>query len=181
MTLIANPADSISLERVINEPKRGIGSGSLDKLRDFANYNNWSELEAAQNAEIANDLTGRAQNAIVSFGETIRQLQEDAKKMNVTELTEQVLEKTGYMAALKASKSLESESRIENLESFVCYSEIRSDVDEEASEAGSQLADFLSDLALVSDQDNVDENQNKLLMTLHAAKGLEFPVIFLVD
>ncbi|KRM60190.1 DNA helicase PcrA [Secundilactobacillus malefermentans] len=182
LTLIANPADSISLERVINEPKRGIGSGSLDKLRDFANYNNWSELEAAQNAEIANDLTGRAQNAIVSFGETIRQLQEDAKKMNVTELTEQVLEKTGYMAALKASKSLESESRIENLEELKSVTQKFDQTwDEEASEAGSQLADFLSDLALVSDQDDVDENQNQVtLMTLHAAKGLEFPVIFLV-
>jgi len=182
LTLIANPADSISLERVINEPKRGIGSGSLDKLRDFANYNNWSELEAAQNAEIANDLTGRAQNAIVSFGETIRQLQEDAKKMNVTELTEQVLEKTGYMAALKASKSLESESRIENLEELKSVTQKFDQTwDEEASEAGNQLADFLSDLALVSDQDDVDENQNQVtLMTLHAAKGLEFPVIFLV-
>ncbi|GAK48417.1 ATP-dependent DNA helicase PcrA [Secundilactobacillus oryzae JCM 18671] len=182
LTLIANGADSMSLERVINEPKRGIGASSLEKLRAFADYNDWTELEAAQNAELSNDLSGRAKNAIIAFGETMRQLQEAAKTMNVTELTEQILEKTGYLASLKASKTLESESRIENLEEFQSVTQKFDETwDEDASEAGSQLGDFLSDLALVSDQDDVDEEQNHVtLMTLHAAKGLEFPVVFLI-
>lgn len=182
LTLVANSADAISLERVINEPKRGIGSGSLDKLRQFANENGWTELEAAMNVELAGNITSRARGAIGDFGMTIKRLQEYAKDSTVTDLTNQILEVSGYKKALQVNQSLESETRLENIEEFLSVTKKFDDgFDEETSESGSRIVDFLADLALVSDQDDVEEQPAQVtLMTLHAAKGLEFPVVFLI-
>ncbi|WP_288529228.1 DNA helicase PcrA [uncultured Secundilactobacillus sp.] len=182
LTLIANPADAISLERVINEPKRGIGSGSLEKLRRFADENGWSELDAAKNVDVANEISGRARGAISGFATTIDKLQEVAAHSTVTELAEQILDTTGYMANLKASRSLEAETRIENIEEFLSVTKQFDDhYDVEESDSNNRVVDFLADLALVSDQDDVDENPAQVtLMTLHAAKGLEFPVVYLI-
>ncbi|PWG00570.1 DNA helicase PcrA [Levilactobacillus bambusae] len=183
LTLIANPADSMSLERVINEPKRGIGATSIEKLRDFAEFNGWSELEAAENVALANNISARTANKIEAFGQIMLNLQKMADYLDVTDLTEQILDTTGYMDALKSSRNLEAQTRIENIEEFLTVTRqfddewAKQDHDEEAN----RLTDFLSDLALVSDQDDVDEEpQQVTLMTLHAAKGLEFPVVFLV-
>lgn len=182
LTLVANDADAISLERVINEPKRGIGSGSLEKLRRFATDNGWSELDAAKNVDVANEISGRARGAISGFATTISKLQEIAASSTVTELTEQILDTTGYMAALKASRSLEAETRIENIEEFLSVTKQFDDhYEPEDSDSDNRVVDFLADLALVSDQDDVDENPAQVtLMTLHAAKGLEFPIVFLI-
>ncbi len=183
LTLIANPADSMSLERIINEPKRGIGATSLTKLRDFADFNGWSELEATQNVSLATNLGARIRNAMEKFGLTIKAVQDVAATATVSDITSQLLDQTGYMAALKASKSLEAETRIENIEEFLSVTQKFDDGwdNEDHDENEDRLVEFLADLALVSAQDDVDEEPAEVtLMTLHAAKGLEFPVIFLM-
>lgn len=182
LTLVANGADTLSLERVINEPKRGIGTGSLTKLRAFAQDNGWSELEAAMNVDVANDISSRARGAIGGFATTIQKLQAIVKDSTVTELTEQILDTTGYKAALQASRSLESETRLENIQEFLSVTQkFDESYDADESDSGDRIVDFLAELALVSDQDDVDEEPAQVtLMTLHAAKGLEFPVVFLI-
>ncbi|GAX08779.1 ATP-dependent DNA helicase PcrA [Secundilactobacillus silagincola] len=182
LTLVANGADTLSLERVINEPKRGIGTGSLTKLRAFAQDNGWSELEAAMNVDVANGISSRARGAIGGFATTIQKLQAIVKDSTVTELTEQILDTTGYKAALQASRSLESETRLENIQEFLSVTQkFDESYDADESDSGDRIVDFLAELALVSDQDDVDEEPAQVtLMTLHAAKGLEFPVVFLI-
>ncbi|MGX6429232.1 DNA helicase PcrA [Levilactobacillus yonginensis] len=183
LTLIANPADSMSLERIINEPKRGIGATSLEKLRDFAEMNDWTELEATRNVSLANNLGARIRNAMEKFGLTIKAIQDDAATMSVSDITNAILDQTGYMAALKASKNLEAETRIENIEEFLSVTQkFDTDWDQaDHDEDEERLVEFLADLALVSAQDDVEEEPAEVtLMTLHAAKGLEFPVIFLM-
>lgn len=197
LTLIVNPQDDMSFERIINEPKRGLGSGSVEKLREFANFNNWSLLEAARNVTMANNVPSRARNSFDEFGQMMAELTKMREFVSVTDLTEQLLDKTGYLPALKATHSLEDEARVENLQEFLSVTKQFDDsyepttaapTDVEAADqpvpegSGDKFVDFLADLALVSDLDDVDEenDQNVTLMTLHAAKGLEFPVVFLM-
>lgn len=186
LTLIANPEDSMSFERVINEPKRGIGGTSLAKLQSFADENGWSLLQAAQNVQIANGISSRARNSIEAFAKKITDLQKMAEFVSITELTDATLDQTGYRKSLQDSKTLESESRLENIDEFLTVTKqfddrIENDEDTSETEGVTKLVDFLADLALVSDQDDVEEEPSQVtLMTLHAAKGLEFPVVFLV-
>ncbi|WP_082622438.1 DNA helicase PcrA [Liquorilactobacillus sucicola] len=178
--LIANPQDNISFERIVNEPKRGIGATSLEKLTAFAEMNDLSLLDAASDAILAN-ISGKASRALSDFAYTIKQLHVMQEKMNVTELTESLLDKTGYKAALEATKNLENQSRLDNLNEFLTVTKQFDDNWEPEDETSDPFVDFLADLALVSDQDGVEENANEVtLMTLHAAKGLEFPVVFLM-
>ncbi|POH17645.1 DNA helicase PcrA [Fructilactobacillus sanfranciscensis] len=179
--LVANPNDSLSFERVINVPKRGIGNASFEKLRMFAGDAGMNLSEAAANVMMANAIPARARNAIANFGQTMKEIGTDVKTKTVTEITEAILEKTGYLAELKQTKSLENQARIENIEEFISVTQNFDDKYEPAdSETGNRLVDFLADLALVSAQDDVDENAKQVtLMTLHAAKGLEFPVVFM--
>lgn len=180
LTLVANPNDSMSFERVINEPKRGVGQTSVDKLRLFANDHQWGLLAAAQNVDLANGLSSRAKNAIDQFAGIISAASDKAATMNITELTEYLLENSGYVKALKDSKTLEAQSRIENIEEFVTVTQ-KYDEEHPDGTGVDNLIDFLSDLALVSDQDDVDDGASQVtLMTLHAAKGLEFPVVFIM-
>ncbi|AKP65369.1 superfamily I DNA RNA helicase [Levilactobacillus koreensis JCM 16448] len=184
LTLIANPADSMSLERIINEPKRGIGATSIEKLRDFADFNGWTELEATQNIALATNLGARIRNAMEKFGMTLKVVQDKAATMSVSDITSELLDQSGYMAALKASKNLEAETRIENIEEFLSVTQ-KFDTDWDNTDhdenQDNRLVEFLADLALVSAQDDVEEEPSEVtLMTLHAAKGLEFPVIFLM-
>lgn len=183
LTLVANPADSMSLERIINEPKRGIGATSVEKLRDFAEMNDWTELEATQNISLATTLGARVRTAMEKFGLTLKHVQDRAAIMSVSDMTSELLDQTGYMAALKASKNLEAETRIENIEEFLSVTQKFDDDWDNADhdETEDRLVEFLADLALVSAQDDVEEEPAEVtLMTLHAAKGLEFPVIFLM-
>lgn len=179
--LVANPNDSLSFERVINVPKRGIGNASFEKLRMFAGDAGMNLSEAAANVMMANAIPARARNAIANFGQTMKEIGTDVKTKTVTEITEAILEKTGYLVELKQTKSLENQARIENIEEFISVTQNFDDKYEPAdSETGNRLVDFLADLALVSAQDDVDENAKQVtLMTLHAAKGLEFPVVFM--
>lgn len=182
LTLIVNPRDAMSFERVVNTPKRGIGPGSVDKLRQFANENGWSLLEAAQNVTLANAISARIRAKIEDFGRLMADLTKEADYLTITELTDEILTKSGYLQMLKAENDLQAQTRQENLEEFKSVTqEYDQKHGEDEGDNRQKLMNFLSDLALVSDQDDVDEKAPKVtLMTLHAAKGLEFPVIFLV-
>lgn len=182
LTLIVNPRDAMSFERVVNTPKRGIGPSSVDKLRQFANENGWSLLEAAQNVTLANAISARIRAKIEDFGRLMADLTKEADYLTITELTDEILTKSGYLQMLKAENDLQAQTRQENLEEFKSVTqEYDQKHGEDEGDNRQKLMNFLSDLALVSDQDDVDEEAPKVtLMTLHAAKGLEFPVIFLV-
>ncbi|WP_407857300.1 DNA helicase PcrA [Enterococcus hailinensis] len=185
LNIINNPRDGVSFERIINTPKRGIGAASVEKLRNFAQMHDWSMVEAAQNVDLAN-ISGKAGRMIGEFGAMITQFQEMIAYLPVTDLVDQVLERTGYLDELKNQRTLEAESRLENLEEFRSVTQefdkrnaAQTEEDTEAPEE--KLAVFLNDLALVSDLDDYQEESAQVtLMTLHAAKGLEFPIVFLI-
>ncbi|MFS9041610.1 DNA helicase PcrA [Streptococcus cristatus] len=182
LNLIANPSDNISYERVVNEPKRGVGPGTVEKIRDFAASQEISLLEASANIMLS-PVKGKAAQAVYEFANLILDLRDRLDDYSVTELVELVLKKTGYSAALAAQATLESQALIENIEEFLSVTKnFDENPDNPADETGlDKLSRFLNDLALIADTDDEDmESSEVTLMTLHAAKGLEFPVVFLV-
>ena len=182
LNLIANPSDNISYERVINEPKRGVGPGTVEKIRDFASSQEMSLLDASANI-LLSPVKGKVAQAVYDFANMLLDLQERLDDFTVTELVEAVLEKTGYAAALAAQATLESQARIENIEEFLSVTKnFDESPDNPTDESGlDKLSRFLNDLALIADTDDGDtESSEVTLMTFHAAKGLEFPVVFLV-
>ena len=182
LNLIANPSDNISYERVVNEPKRGVGPGTVDKIRNFAASQEISLLEASANIMLS-PVKGKAAQAVYEFANLILDLRDRLDDYSVTELVELVLKKTGYSVALAAQATLESQARIENIEEFLSVTKnFDENPDNPADETGlDKLSRFLNDLALIADTDDGDQESSEVtLMTLHAAKGLEFPVVFLV-
>ncbi|EOH1314417.1 DNA helicase PcrA [Enterococcus faecium] len=185
LNVLANPQDSISFERIVNSPKRGIGPGSIEKLRSFASLHEWPLLEAAQNVDLAN-IGGKAGQQLGAFGEMIQEVTQMIPYLTVTELTKEVLDRSGYLEDLKIQNTLEAQARIENLEEFLTVTQefdkqFEQQNEEDADSPEEKLTVFLNDLALVSDIDNLEEDASQVtLMTLHAAKGLEFPVVFLI-
>ena len=183
LNLIANPSDNISYERVVNEPKRGVGPGTVEKIRNFAASQNVSLLEASSQIMLSL-VKGKAAQSVFDFANLILNLRERLDELTVTELVEIVLEKTGYTEQLVAQGTLESQARIENIEEFLSVTknfDERSENDTE--ETGlDKLSHFLNDLALVADTDDAgtQESSEVTLMTLHAVKGLEFPVVFII-
>lgn len=178
LRLIANPADNMSFERIVNVPKRGIGPGTIEKLRASANQYDWSLLEAAMNVAVTK-ITGRAAGTLESFAFMIRDLKKMQEFVPVTELVEELLKKSGYKETLEQERTLEAETRLENIEEFLTVTQQyeKDNVGEDIN-----LLTFLTDLSLVSDLDNLEEEPNSevTLMTLHSAKGLEFPTVFLI-
>ncbi|MFP5115473.1 DNA helicase PcrA [Bacillaceae bacterium C204] len=179
LRLISNPDDDISLRRIINVPKRGIGASSVDKIADFADMHDLSLFQALESVELLG-LSPKITKAAREFRDLIGNYTNMQEFLSVTELVEEVLDKTGYREMLKAEKSLEAQSRLENLEELLSVTKSFEDSSEDRS-----LVAFLTDLALVADIDALDEEtQEKVdsitLMTLHSAKGLEFPVVFLI-
>ncbi|WP_297662949.1 DNA helicase PcrA, partial [uncultured Streptococcus sp.] len=182
LNLIANPSDNISYERVVNEPKRGVGPGTVEKIRDFAASQEISLLEASANIMLS-PVKGKAAQAVYEFANLILDLRDRLDNYSVTELVELVLKKTGYSVALAAQATLESQARIENIEEFLSVTKsFDENPDNPADETGlDKLSRFLNDLALIADTDDGEQESSEVtLMTLHAAKGLEFPVVFLV-
>lgn len=185
LNVLANPQDSISFERIVNSPKRGIGPGSIEKLRSFASLHEWPLLEAAQNVDLAN-IGGKAGQQLGAFGEMIQEVTQMIPYLTVTELTKEILDRSGYLEDLKIQNTLEAQARIENLEEFLTVTQefdkqFEQQNEEDADAPEEKLTVFLNDLALVSDIDNLEEDASQVtLMTLHAAKGLEFPVVFLI-
>ena len=174
LRLIQNPMDNLSLIRVINEPKRGIGKTSLDKIQDLAIENETSMYEVIKNA----DQYGLNRVFLNSreFVNVIEELRAKKDDLLISELVKLTLKKTGYTKALEDEKTIEAENRIENLEEFLTVA-----MEFEKEEADNSLENFLQGMTLSSDIDNVDDAEESVtLMTLHSAKGLEFPVVFLV-
>ena len=183
LNLIANPADNISFERVVNEPKRGVGPGTLEKIRTFAYEQDMSLLDASANIMLS-PIKGKATQGVYDFANVILNLRDQLDDLSITEVVEAVLDKSGYLDALSMQQTLESQARIENIEEFMSvtknFDETNTDGTED--ETGiDRLGHFLNDLALIADTDDGDiEAAEVTLMTLHAAKGLEFPVVFLI-
>lgn len=180
LRLVVNAADSMSFERIVNSPKRGIGPGTLEKLGQFADDHQWSLLEAAQNAELST-IPARSRNTLIDFGNVIGDLAKMREFLNVTDLTEQLLDKTGYKKALEVENTLEAQTRLENIEELLSVTKQFDEHYEPEEEDSDLFVDFLAELSLVSDLDSVEEEASEVtMMTLHAAKGLEFPVVFLM-
>lgn len=183
LTVVANPSDNLSFERIVNEPKRGVGPGTLDKLRQFAYGQGQSLLEAASSLE-QSPLKGKAAQAMLALASLLSDLRADLDQLSITALAEALLEKTGYLDMLRVQNTLESQARIENIEEFLSVTKSFDDLSaqQQEHEAGiDRLGRFLNDLALIADSDDGNaETAEVTLMTLHAAKGLEFPVVFLI-
>lgn len=183
LTVVANPLDNISFERIVNEPKRGVGPGTLDKLRQFAYGQGQSLLEAASSLE-QSPLKGKAAQAMLALASLLSDLRADLDQLSITALAEALLEKSGYLDMLRVQNTLESQARIENIEEFLSVTKNFDEVSaqQQEHEAGiDRLGRFLNDLALIADSDDGNaETAEVTLMTLHAAKGLEFPVVFLI-
>ncbi|MBM7636498.1 DNA helicase PcrA [Streptococcus saliviloxodontae] len=183
LNIIANPADNISFERIINEPKRGVGPGTLEKIRVFAYEQNMSLMDASADIMLS-PLKGKAAQAVYELAHLLLNLRDRLDGMTITEIVSVVLDKTGYLDALKIQNTLESQARIENIEEFLSVTKNFDDTNDDgpADESGlDKLSRFLNDLALIADTDDGQvESAEVTLMTLHAAKGLEFPVVFLI-
>ncbi len=167
-----SPQDSINLLRIINTPARGIGKNTIEQVEQYALQQGtslWSALPKMLEEKV---FPARAESAIKSFLKLIEDLMESAQTRPIHELLRDILAKTGYEAMLKADTTPEAESRLANLEELV-------NAAVEATERGETVADFLDHAALVADADSVDEQAAVSLLTIHNAKGLEFPNVFL--
>ena len=174
LRLIQNPSDNISLKRVINEPKRGIGKTSLDNIEKLAEDTGISMYEIIKNA----DQYGLNRVFLNSreFVNVIEELRNKKDDIKISELIKETLNKSGYTKALEEENTIEAENRIENLDEFLTVA-----IEFEDESAENKLSDFLEGITLSSDIDNMEETDDSVtLMTLHSAKGLEFPVVFLV-
>lgn len=175
LRIISNPSDDASLTRIINTPKRKIGKNSWNALQKFALDNDLSAFQALGHADEINGLGAGAAKSMKKFVNTINNLQEKMQTASLTDLTISVLEETGYLRELQEEKTVEAETRIENLQEFLSVTE-----EYDKNKPTGSLDDFLSELALITDVDLHEENQEKItLMTMHAAKGLEFLVVFI--
>ncbi len=174
LRLIHNPSDAVSLKRIINEPKRGIGAASMEKAEIIAAENDITLFETVLYANEYSELS-RAAVKMVEFGRLIKSFQKSAEVSHVSDLVARVLNESGYMAMLELENSVESRTRIENLNEFMSAV-----AEYEKSAENPSLGGFLENVALVSEIDAYDEDQDAcVLMTVHSAKGLEFPVVFI--
>lgn len=178
LRLIANNDDDLSLARIINEPKRSIGATSFERMAQYAIDQDRSIFDALKEVDFMG-LSARATNAAAAFHTMISNFTKMQEYMSVTELVEEVLDKTGYRAMLKNEKTIEAESRLENIDEFLTVTKAFEEQGDDKS-----LIAFLTDLALIADIDTLDkEDESKgsiVLMTMHSAKGLEFPVVFII-
>ncbi|MGY4713728.1 DNA helicase PcrA [Bacillus amyloliquefaciens] len=181
LRLVSNPDDDISFTRIVNVPKRGVGATSLEKIALYAAMNGMSMFQAIKQVDFIG-VSAKAANALDGFGAMIENLTNMQDYLSITELTEEILEKTEYREMLKAEKSIEAQSRLENIDEFLSVTKNFEQKSEDKS-----LVAFLTDLALIADIDQLDQKEEEsggkdavTLMTLHAAKGLEFPVVFLM-
>ena len=174
LRLIQNTNDNLSLSRIINEPKRGVGNTSLANVEQIANNEGISMFEVIQNA--SNYGLTRVYANTREFVELIEYLHNKKDGVKISDLIKEVLNKSGYTQSLKNENTIEAENRIENLDEFLTVAQ---EFEEEM--VDSSLAEFLEGITLSSDVDNLEEGEETVtLMTLHSAKGLEFPVVFLV-
>lgn len=178
--LLVNPADDMSLTRIINVPKRGVGAGSVDKLRQFADEHDMTLLEAAHSVQLT-PIGGRAVHGIEQFTQFMDKLAAMKGEATVTQIAQGILDDSGYTKELEAAHTDEAQSRLENLQEFISVTSEFDNNYQPESEDSDMLTDFAANVALLSDQDDIAEEETQVtLMTLHAAKGLEFPVVFMI-
>lgn len=175
---ISNAKDDVAVRRILNVPKRGIGAATVSKVQDYAEYMQVSFYDALRVAEEIPSI-GRSLSKINGFVEFIQSLRSKEEVYTVRELLEEVIRLTGYVDELRAEGTDEAEGRIENIDELISKAETYQETMEAQNEPAT-LSGFLEEIALVADIDSVDPNQDYvLLMTLHSAKGLEFPKVFL--
>ncbi|MBV9745235.1 MAG: UvrD-helicase domain-containing protein, partial [Acidobacteriia bacterium] len=172
LKLAISPYDSASLLRIVNTPARGIGRTTLDQVEAVAREQKLSLWDALQRMLEAGDLPPRAQAALTSFRKLIGELAETAESRPLPDAVEAILERTGYRHMLEQENTPEAETRLENLDELLTAAR-------EAAERGEGASDFLDHAALVAETDAYDQTAPVTLMTLHNAKGLEFPVVFI--
>ncbi|MDJ0731837.1 MAG: DNA helicase PcrA [Crocosphaera sp.] len=176
LRLIVNPFDTVSLLRVINSPRRGIGKTSIDSLLKAAQELDIPLWEIISDETSVKTLAGRAAKSVNKFANMIKELQEKLKELSATEIFDQIMELSGYVDDLKQKGTEEADNRLENI--YELYSAIAQYQEENED---TSLQGYLTNASLASDLDKLDEGQEKVsLMTLHSAKGLEFPIVFLV-
>ena len=176
LRLVYNPRDKVSLTRVINLPKRGIGEASLERFLFFLEDNNFTILDGFANLETIPSLTSRGIKPLQEFQRLLEGWIQVRDQKTVTELTDLILKESGYLQELRQEDTVEAESRLENLAEFQVLT-----VEFEKNSDDQSLAAFLETVALVADVDEYQaDNDAVTLMTMHSAKGLEFPVVFLV-
>ncbi|WP_187385736.1 DNA helicase PcrA [Gorillibacterium timonense] len=178
LRLISNPDDDISFARIVNVPKRGIGDTTVDRLAELAGERGVSLFALLDDLELL-DITNRARGPLTEFRSMIRNIHQMADYLSVTELTEQILQTTQYRAEILKENTLEARSRVENIDEFLSVT-----MEFEKRGDDKSLIAFLTDLALIADIDTMDKEEGPqnavVLMTMHSAKGLEFPSVFIV-
>lgn len=176
LRVIYNPADQISLLRIINKPKRGIGAGTIAKLQQYAEQNGLSLEQAGLKAGEIASLSASYRTKLLNFFRMIAGFREDAQNLTIDRLTEKILKETGYVAELEQAGGIKEKARLENIQEL--FSVIQEFL---KSGENNTLAGFLEEVSLLSDLDTLEDSEQFVtLMTLHAAKGLEFPVVFMV-
>ena len=176
---ISNGDDDFSVRRIINVPKRGIGATTIEKVQKYADDNNMSFYQALEDKKCRISLGPRAEGKVNSFVYFIQRMKAELEYDSISDLMENILSETGYEAELKMEDTDEANARLENINEF--FNKIV-DYEDKCKQAGKEnnLDEFLEEIALVADIDNFDENENYVvLMTVHSAKGLEFPKVFL--
>lgn len=193
LRVLYNPADQVSFARVLNVPKRGLGDTTLQKVLEYANEQGMPVLDAILEAEYIPELSTRAKKPLIAFAHLMQGLVSFAQEASVSNLVEEILSKTGYKAILEAEDTPEAETRLQNLMEFLSVTAeydaksaqaeqnaLIDGVDEEEA-IGAGLSGFLEQVSLVADIDELDQAEEAVaLMTMHSAKGLEFPVVFVV-
>lgn len=175
LKFINNLQDDISLKRIINVPKRAIGATTVAKIQEYANYMDECMYSVLLDIENIPGLSKRTISSINKFTSLINSFNRTKEKVSVSTLIEEILESTGYLKELKDSKEIEDISRIENIKELVSAAVEFENMSEDKS-----LSAFLEKITLVSDIDNYDEDTDTIvMMTMHSAKGLEFPVVFM--
>lgn len=176
---ISNGDDDFSVRRIINVPKRGIGAATIEKVQKYADDNNMSFYQALEDKKCRISLGSRAEGKVNSFVYFIQRMKAELEYDSISDLMENILSETGYEDELKMEDTDEANARLENINEF--FNKIV-DYEDKCKQAGKEnnLDEFLEEIALVADIDNFDENENYVvLMTVHSAKGLEFPKVFL--
>ncbi|MEL6718330.1 MAG: UvrD-helicase domain-containing protein [Bacteroidota bacterium] len=179
LRLAVNPNDEEALRRVINYPRRGIGASSIDKVSQLAGQEEKTMWEVLPNAA----LSTRAKNSITDFIQLIKSFQQKAKSDNAYEVARFILAKSGLHTVLKADTTIEGANRMENVNSLMdgIKEFVESDLEEDVTTEDKTLASYIQNIALLTDADNESEDNDRVtLMSVHAAKGLEFPSVFVV-
>ena len=175
---VDNGKDDLAVRRIINVPKRGIGLTSINRVQEYALSREIGFYDALRGADLIPGI-GRGVSKLESFVALIEHFKADAEEMTISDLMKEIIDETGYVESLKDEGEIEAEARIENIDEFLskiaAYEENCDDMNEPA-----MLSGFLEEVALVADIDSLDEDKDYVvLMTLHSAKGLEFPNVYL--